>query len=111
MMTFEEYEQVCKECELTQITSEIWGRNRYDYGYTYEGQRIVYILTPGDKSFSSYKLVKNTAVMAVFPLLDKDHQRCMIGGAALKKRIYDSIQVVKNWKVQEKLKDIEEDFK
>lgn len=111
MMTFEEYENICKECGLDQINSEVFGRSRLDYSYAYEGKRIILIHTPGDKSFSSYKLVNNTPVMAILPLLDKDHQRCMIGGEALKRRIYESIQVVKNWKVQEKLKEMEEDFK
>ena len=110
-MTFEEYENICKECGLDQINSEVFGRSRLDYSYAYEGKRIILIHTPGDKSFSSYKLVNNTPVMAILPLLDKDHQRCMIGGEALKRRIYESIQVVKNWKVQEKLKEMEEDFK
>lgn len=110
-MTFEEYEQICKECELTQIKSDVWSRSHYDYGYIYEGYKIIYIRTPGDKAFSTYKLVNNTAVMAVLPLLDIDRQRCMIGGAALKKRIYDSIQIIKNWKVQEKIKEMESDFK
>ena len=111
MMTFEEYENICKECGLDQLNSEVFGRGRLDYSYAYEGKRIILIHTPGDKSFSSYKLVNNTPVMAILPLLDKDHQRCMIGGEALKRRIYESIQVVKNWKVQEKLKEMEEDFK
>ena len=109
MMTFEEYENICKECGLDQINSEVFGRSRLDYSYAYEGKRIILIHTPGDKSFSSYKLVNNTPVMAILLLLD--NFRCMIGGEALKRRIYESIQIVKNWKVQEKLKEMEEDFK
>ena len=112
MMTFEEYEQACKECGLTVMESDVWGRSHYDYGYMYEGYKIISIRTPGGKSFSSYNVVKNTPVMAFLPLFDDPlKQTCMIAGDALKNRIYWSMKYVKNFKVQEKIKELDDDFK
>ena len=112
MMTFEEYEQVCKECGLKEMKTDFWDRSHYDYGYMYEGYKIISIRTPGGKSFSSYKLVKNTPVMAFLPLFDDPiKQTCMIAGDALKNRIYWSMKFVKNFKVQEKIKELDDDFK
>ena len=104
-MKYEDYVKTAKEVNLTFNEDSLGNVFGNFYGF-YKDKVIVKFMDCNCKSFCK-KISKDTQGVAMFPLI---HAVCPLSGKPMLNNIYKSLKILKQWEIDNKLKEMNEDF-
>lgn len=104
-MKYEDFVKTAKEANIT-FNEDSLGNVFGDFCGFYNGRVVVKFLDCNCKSFSK-KISKDTQGIAMFPLT---RAVCPISGKPMLNNIYKSLKILKQWEIENKLKEMNEDF-